>query len=411
MSISRLLVVLLAVVIVMVDGFDLQSIGFVAPEIARSWSLDIAAFGPVFSAALAGSMVGAMSAGPAARHVGLRGVLVLSLVIFGGGTLATAWAGDILTLTALRFVVGLGLGAAVPIVMSIVADNSPARFRATLVVLTLCGQPIGAILGAALCARFIPVYGWQFAFYLGGTLPVLLVGAVLLLPGNGAASDRVHAHLSRNGEPDRWRDLFGGALRRTTVLLWVCSFLSVLFAYIIVNWLPSSLRSVGYSLETSVVAISLFNFGGIAGALLLGALMDRYGPLKVMPTAFGLAAVSMATLDFSRSIPALFFSMSFVSGLAGYGGVMSLGPLTVMLYPRSLRATGTGWVMGIGRSGAAIGPLAAGLALTAGLGIGRLFYFAAGAALLVMLCLRLLARTLDTEALMSVANERFRSSI
>jgi AAHS family 4-hydroxybenzoate transporter-like MFS transporter len=389
---TRALIVLLAIAVIMVDGFDLQSIGFVAPEIARSWSIDIAAFGPVFSAGLAGSMVGAMSAGAVTRQFGLRSVLVMSLLVFGCGTLATAWVGDLFTLTALRFIVGLGLGAAVPVVMTIVADNSPVRFRATLMVVTLCGQPVGAILGGALCAYFIPIHGWQFAFYLGGILPVLLIGVVLLLLRNGTVPVRSVVDAPLKQSADRWRDLFGSDLRTTTVLLWACTFLGAFFAYIIVNWLPSSARSAGYSLETSVLAISLFNFGGIGGGLLLGALMDRYGPLKVMPPAFALAAASMAMLDLSRSVPALFLSASFVSGLAGYGGVMSLGPLTIMLYPPALRTMGTGWVMGIGRLGAAIGPLGAGLALAAGLGIGRLFYFAAAAAILVMLCLRLLDR-------------------
>lgn len=382
-------VVVLAVIIIMVDGFDLQAIGFLAPEIARSWGLDISAFGPVFSAALAGSMIGAMAAGSATRQVGLRMVLILSLALFGGCTLAAAWTHSLTSLTALRFVAGLGLGAVVPVVMSIVADHSSARLRATLVVLALCGQPIGAILGGALCARLMPVYGWQFAFILGGVLPLLLIGAVLLLPRSKAVSTGALALAG----PSRVRDLFAGDVVTTTVLLWVAAFLTVFFVYIIVNWLPSALRSHGYSLETSVLAISLFNFGGIAGALLLGTLMDRYGPLRVVPVAFVIAAISMALLDASRAAPMYFLPASFMTGFAGYAGSMCLGSLTLMLYPRSLRTTGVGWVMGVGRLGAAIGPLGAGAALAAGLAIGQLFYFAAAAAMLVAISLVVLANS------------------
>lgn len=389
---ARIAVVLLAIAIIMVDGFDLQAIGFVAPEIARSWSLDIASFGSVFSAALAGSMIGAMSAGPIARCIGLRSVLTLSLVLFGGCTLAVVQAADLVTLTALRFIAGLGLGAAVPVIMSIVASNSPTRFRATLVVLALCGQPVGAILGGALCARFIPAYGWTFAFYLGGILPLLLIAPVLLLLRRGVMDARNPANSLSRKAPDRLRDLFGNDLRATTLLLWPCAFLSIFFVYTFINWLPSSLRDSGHSLQMSVLAISLFNFGGIAGALLLGALMDRYGPLKVMPFALALASISTAVLDTVSAVPSLLLSAILLSGLAGYGAVMSLGALTVILYPASLQTLGAGWVLGVGRLGAALGPLGAGMALAVGLVVGHLFYFAAAAAAFAMLCLLLLGR-------------------
>lgn len=394
---TRTGVILLAVVIIMVDGFDLQAIGFVAPEIARSWAIELAAFGPVFSAALAGSMLGAMAAGTLTRLVGLRATLAMSLLIFGSGTLTTAFAQDLLTLMTLRFIVGLGLGAAVPVVMSIVAENSSPRFRATLIVLALCGQPVGAILGAALCARLIPAYGWQSAFFLGGVLPLLLILPVLLLLKNSAVPKHADMRHVRPTEASaRVRRLFAADLRATTTLLWAASFLGVFFIYIIVNWLPGLVRSDGHSLQMSVRAISFFNFGGILGALTWSALMDRYGPFKVLPAAFGLAAFSMAMLDPLRGAPSAFTAATFLSGFAGYGGVMALGPLTVMLYPRSAQTLGTGWVIGTGRLGAALGPLGAGFALAAGLAMSQLFYFAAGAALLVMTSLILLATLAST---------------
>jgi AAHS family 4-hydroxybenzoate transporter-like MFS transporter len=387
---TRVWLVVLSISIIMVDGFDLQSIGFVAPEIARAWSLPISAFGPVFSAALAGSILGAMSAGLAARRFGLQWVLSAALVVFGAGTLASAWAAQLWTLIALRFVVGIGLGAAVPLVMTWVAEFSPVRFRATFVIVALCGQPIGAIFGGALCARLIPAYGWPAAFYLGGILPLLLIVALGAFSRPIAAFDNDQSSALRKDEDGSLLRLFQPNLLRKTVLLWCCSFLSIMYIYIIVNWLPSSMRAVGYSLQASVLAIGLFNFGGIAGALFCGSLMDRYDALKILPVFYGLAALSLAALDESRSHQPMLLACAFFGGFLGYGAVMSLGSLTIMLYPRPLRATGTGWVLGVGRLGAALGPLAAGIALAAGLGIGRLFYFAAGAALLAMASILLL---------------------
>jgi AAHS family 4-hydroxybenzoate transporter-like MFS transporter len=172
----------------------------------------------------------------------------------------------------------------------------------------------------------------------------------------------------------------------------VCVFLNVFFVYIIVNWLPAAVRSTGYSLQMSVLAMSLFNFGGIAGAVVIGWLIDRLGPHRVMPAAFGIAGIGMALLDRTRTHEILFFAASTLSGFAGYGGSMAMGALATSLYPPALRTSGVGFAMGVGRSGAVIGPLGAGMALTAGLAIGQLFYLAAVAAMITMIGLRFLTR-------------------
>jgi AAHS family 4-hydroxybenzoate transporter-like MFS transporter len=384
---TKYVVTVIGVAIIMVDGYDLQSIGFVAPEIALSWSLDIAAFGPVFSAGLAGTIPGALMAGPIARVVGQRVVLALSLVVFGGGTLATSLATDVAMLTGLRFLVGVGLGAAVPLVMSIVAENTPARFRATLITVVLCGQPVGAIVGAALCSRLIPAFGWQSAFLVGGLLPLVLLPAVLALPH--ARSPYAGQARSQHGarSSGRLSELFGAELLSTTLLLWATAFLAVFLLYILVNWLPGVVRAEGHSLQASLLAISLFNAGGIAGAILVGALIDRFGPFRIVPSVFLLASLCIASLDLVHESQPLFLAASLLSGFAGYGGGACVGSLAILLYPPALSATGAGWVLGIGRLGAAIGPLGVGAALGAGMAPSRLFYFAASAAVLAALCL------------------------
>ena len=329
-------------------------------------------------------------AGFAARWAGLRATLALSLALFGAATLAALWANEIATLALLRFLAGIGLGATVPVTMSIVDDNVPARVRASLMTFVLCGQPIGALVGAAVCARYIPIYGWQFAFLLGGILPLLLIPAVLVIPVRCVATDGPTGGLAM-GTPGRLSELFSGEVLATTRLLWLSVFMASFFIYIIIYWLPASMRSSGSSLQASIVALNLFNFGGIAGALFAAALMDRYGPRIVMPLLFGLAAISMAMLGFSIPFPVLCLA-ALLSGLAGYAGAMLLGTLAVTLYPASLRTLGVGWMLGVGRFGSALGPLGAGFAIGAGLPIGRLFWFAAAAATFVMCSLLALVR-------------------
>jgi AAHS family 4-hydroxybenzoate transporter-like MFS transporter len=376
-------VVVLGFAIIMVDGYDLQSIGFVAPEIARSEGYALTQFAPVFAAGLFGTIPGAMGAGPLARILGERTILALSLAVFGMASLGCAFAEDLNQLAALRFVVGIGVGAAVPLTMSIVAANTSARFRATLVTLTLCGQPFGAILGAALCAWLIPQYGWQSAFIVGGVAPFVLIAFVFLVP-------RL-AHGATAQGRERVRDLFAPHLVATSLLLWAAAFLSVLLLYLIVNWLPGIVRGAGNSLEQSLLIISIFNAGGIVGALGIAALIDRFGVFKVAPAVFLIAAGFIASLSLTVHAFGALQVAALLSGVAGYGGGASIGAMAVLLYPATLRTTGAGWTLAIGRFGAAIGPFAAASALEAGLAPENLFYGAAVAALFASILMFVLA--------------------
>jgi AAHS family 4-hydroxybenzoate transporter-like MFS transporter len=385
------LVVGLAFASIMVDGFDLQVVGFLVSDMAREWSLPLASFGVVFSTTLIGTIAGATLAGFAARRIGLPATLIASLALFGVATLAAVLAKNISELVLLRFAAGIGLGAAVPVVVSLVAQEGPKRLRATLVTLTACGQPIGAIVGGAATAHFVPLYGWRAAFVLGGVIPLVLAALVIPVFGKGSrVADE--ASTAPSGEAQwRFADLFGADLRATTILLWMTAFCGSFFLYIMVNWLPGTMRSNGSSLEASILAISLFNFGGIAGALLAAAAMDRYGAGRVLPPLFGIAAVSVASLAYLMSEQAIYFAAA-LSGLAGYGAAVTLGALATTRYPAPLHALGIGWVLGMGRVGGAVSPLIAAAALGGGLVMQRLFWFAAIAAVLALFCQLALAR-------------------
>jgi AAHS family 4-hydroxybenzoate transporter-like MFS transporter len=317
----------------------------------------------------------------------------MSLLVFGVGTLATTQAGDLAQLAILRFIVGVGLGAAVPIVLTSVAQNSPARFRTALVTAAGCGQPIGAILGSALCARLIPMFGWKSAFVLGGVLPLLVLpGVQVLLGERRPRHDTTSARKAADRPSGRVRDLFSREFRATTLLIWAAAGLCVCFLYVILNWLPGVARDRGYSFENSVLVIGLYNTGTLIGALVFGALIDRFGPFKVLPTALLAGGVFLSLLDVSLSSRPLLLAVSLISGFTSGGGGMCLAAMLVLLYPSALRTTGTGWALGIGKVGAALGPIAITFALRAGLAKEHLFYFAGGAATMAALCLIALAK-------------------
>ncbi len=382
--------VALGLMILMIDGYDLQSVGFVAADIAKSWSIELAAFGKVFAAGLAGTIPGAMLAGSLARLIGKRASLSIALLLFGIGSLATAYTTHLAQLAGLRFVLGLGLGASVPLVLSLVAENTPERFRATLATVALCGQPLGAVAGSALCARLIPHAGWPAVFQVGGILPLLLVPAILIFKEDRALLPAVQAPADSSRPQmhgDRLRDLFQGDLLLTTVLLCSGTFLAATLVYVIANWLPGLARTQGYSLQSSLLAIGLFNFGGVGGAVVQGVLTDRFGPMRTTVPAFALSALSVGLLPAAHAWPPMLFVAAFLAGLAGYGATISLGPLALLTYPPALRTSGVGWVLGVGRLGGVASPLIVGSMLAAGMPSGSSFYVAAVASLLAAACL------------------------
>jgi AAHS family 4-hydroxybenzoate transporter-like MFS transporter len=375
------MVIGLGILIIMADGYDMQFIGIVATDLMREWSLSPAAFGAIASAALFGSIAGAVLAGVVSRRIGLRATLAGSLVLFGLCTLAGLLAENAATLMVLRFIAGIGLGAAVPVTVTIVDDHSSLRTRAVAMTLVACGQPIGAIVGGMLCAQFMPTFGWKFAFVLGGIAPLLLVPFVWRLR-EAKEPERSVAQLT---------DLLGRDLWKTTSLLWLTVFSASCFLYLIFMWVPTTLREAGASLQASVWAVSAFNFGGIAGAIIVAMWVDRYGPFKVMPALFGIAAAATFLLGSSLSLPEA-YPIAFVSGFCGYGAAILMGSVAVLLYPVSLRTFGVGCLLGVARWGAALGPTLFGWAKATGMPARELIWLAAVAPFIAMLCFLALAR-------------------
>src|SRR6476659_10089552 len=161
--------------VLFLDGFDTQAIGYVAPSLAKEWSLSKGALGPVFSAGLFGLMIGALTLGPLADRIGRKKIIIFSTLAFGLGTLATAFIQDVNTLLAVRFLTGLGLGGAMPNAIAMTSEFNPRRRRATMVMIMFCGFSVGAALGGLLAAALIPQFGWRSVFVVGGVAPLLLV--------------------------------------------------------------------------------------------------------------------------------------------------------------------------------------------------------------------------------------------
>jgi MFS transporter, AAHS family, 4-hydroxybenzoate transporter len=409
---------LMCAAVLFLDGFDTQAIGYVAPALAKEWGLTTrGALGPVFSAGLFGLMIGALVFGPLADRVGRKKIIIFSTVAFGLGALATVLAHDITTLLVIRFLTGLGLGGAMPNTVAMTSEYSPHRRRATMVMIMFCGFSIGAALGGLLAADLIPRYGWRSVFLVGGIAPLIMAPILLwrlpesvrFLVASGHPSGRV-AELLKLISPSTVfapgaqflvqesrldgvpvLHLFREHRTAVTLLLWVVFFMSLLDIYFLANWLPTVLNDLGASVSTAVLIGSMLQVGGVVGTFALGSVIDRFSfkalALVYLGAVFAVGAIGQlghAAIPVSMAI--------FAAGFCVVGGQIAANALTAGYYPTSVRATGVGWALGIGRVGSIIGPLVAGILIDRKWSTGALFMAAAAAAACAALASLLLSR-------------------
>jgi AAHS family 4-hydroxybenzoate transporter-like MFS transporter len=401
---TRLLLTCAAVLFL--DGFDTQAMGYVAPPLAKEWGLSKAALGPVFSAALFGLMIGALVFGPLADRVGRKAIIIGSMLAFGIGALVTAAVHDVTTLLIIRFLTGLGLGGAMPNAIALTSEFNPHRRRATMVMIMFCGFSVGAALGGLLAAGLIPRFGWRSVFIVGGVAPLVMVPilasrlpeSVRFLALRGNATARV-ADLLRRVNPRaafasdatfvvRERRLTGLPVAHlfregrtaVTLLLWVVFFMSLLNLYFLANWLPTVLNDLGASVSQAVVIGSMLQVGGVVGTFALGRLIDRFS-FRALALVYFAAVFAVGAIGQLGHSAVLVTMAIFAAGFCIVGGQIAANALAASLYPTSVRATGVGWALGIGRIGSIVGPVVVGVLLEQKWSTSAVFVMAAAAAL------------------------------
>jgi MFS transporter, AAHS family, 4-hydroxybenzoate transporter len=373
--------------VIVLDGFDTQSIGFLAPSMAETLRVPIKTFGPIFAAALVGLMISSMLSGPIADRWGRKWPIVACTLIFGAFAMLTARCTSFNELLAFRFLTGLGLGGALSNSVALMSEYAPKRLLAVIVSIMFCGMPTGAVLATQVSAIMLPRWGWQSVFYAGGILPLILAllliailpESVRYLEVSGANQRRISnilariapelrdAPISRPGHQDQRRkapviNLFTEGRAAGTILLWIPYFMNLLMLYFVVFWLPALLRQTGKPVSAGITAIMLFSVGGIAGSFVEGGFMNRWGAFPVLLTEFLCTTLLIASLAYSTSFP-LMMTITFVLGFVVQGAQGGLSAVAATFYPISIRSTGIGWCLGVGRIGSIVGPILGGVML------------------------------------------------
>jgi AAHS family 4-hydroxybenzoate transporter-like MFS transporter len=393
------LILILGIMVLMLDGFDVAAIGFIAPALVTQWGIPRPALGPVLAAALWGLAIGALVGGPVADRYGRKKVLVGAVFAFGLMTLASAYATTLTQLTWLRFLTGLGLGAAFPNTVTLVAEYCPEKRRSFLIGLLLTGFVLGTALGGIVAAAVIARFGWPAVLKLGGIIPLVLSfvmawqlpESVRFLVARNAPTARIAAILSRVSSdamtgvtrfvlPARdasghtpLRAIFANRLGVGTVLLWLIYFSGLVVVYFTLSWMPTLATAQGYTLETAATITFLFTLSGPPGALLAGWLMDRMSPHLIIGVCYAAGAAFVWLLGtFASQLTALYLSVA-VAGFFINAAQSSMSALAAGFYPTIGRATGVAWMMGVGRFGGILGAMIGGTLLGMNLSFAQLF--------------------------------------
>jgi MFS family permease len=388
MSVRQWTVVIIMVLLNALDGFDVLSSAFAAPGITAEWGVPRSALGIVLSAELVGMGFGSVLLGGLADKWGRKPIMLICLVIMAVGMYMAHDAGGVTSLTIWRLLTGLGIGGMLASTNAVTAEMTNKKSRSIAMALYVIGYPLGAVGGGFLAQGWLLVeFDWRAVFMFGAIVTAVLIPVVMLLvPETPAfyaavrpkgAVEKINRSLKALGKatiaalpvisstapkPKITDILSNPQLRPVTLLLAFGYMFHTMTFYYILKWAVQIVADYppGYPGNVAASVLTYANIGGAAGGFLFGFLMKKWS-IK-WPTILMLVLGSVAVISFG-------FGRDYIEGwrlatimtgfctnaaIVGYYAAFALG------FPAHARATGTGFVLGIGRFGAAGSPIIAG---------------------------------------------------
>jgi len=375
------LVLFWCLLILILDGYDLAVVGAALPAIMADMGVDATKAGFMASSALFGMMFGAIFLGTLADKFGRRLAISICVALFSIFTAVAGLTRDPITFSITRFLAGLGIGGALPIVTAQMAEFAPVKIRGRLVTLAFAGYSIGGILVALTGKQLIESYGWQSVFYTA-LAPVLLVPVImktmpesmpfLIKKGRDAELRRTLKKLMPDypmqeheqfvvPAEDRATSapvakLFHNGRGFSTVMIWIAFFMGLFMVYALSSWLTRLMAMAGYSLGSALNFVIVYNVGAIVGAVSGGWLGDRFNIKYVLAAFYAAGAVSLTLMGYTKSTELLSLIV-FIVGASTLGTQILAYAYAGEFYPTAIRSTGLGFASGVGRLGAILAPI------------------------------------------------------
>ncbi len=338
--------------------------------------------GLVISAALIGLALGAIFSGPLADWLGRKKIIINSVFFFGFWTIATAFSHNVEQMMFFRFMTGLGLGAAMPNIGTLVSEYAPERQRSFIITVIFCGFTFGAAAGGFSASWLIPVWlalaDGARRYSAAAVCPLLiwlLPESVRFLVIKQAPAARIRAILNRlyPGQiSDNVRFILpaqpaaGNAMRIVlsrqygfgSLMLWLVYFMGLFLVYILGSWLPTLVKAVGMTVSQAAIMTAIYQAGGTLGSLFAGWLMDRINPHRALGIIYAVGGLFTMAMGYAAGSFALLCMLAFISGACLNGANTGMNALSARYYPTQARATGSSWMHGVGRIGAILSAFA-----------------------------------------------------
>ena len=431
MSRFQWIVVWIMVALNGLDGFDVLSISFASPGLAADWGIDRASLGIVLSMELIGMALGSIALGGFADRIGRRAMILFCLPVMALGMIGASLAHDVVTLSVWRVVTGVGIGGMLAVTNAAVAEASNAARRSLCVVLMATGYPIGAVIGGAGCTELLKTASWPIVFQFGAVCTLAMIPIVFFFAPESiafeiqtqrrGALDRVNRTLARMKRPALetlplppekqskvpLAELFTAAHARRAILMTIAYFAHITTFYFLLKWIPKIVVDMGFAPSSAAGVLVWANVGGAAGSLVPGLITLRL-PVRSLALAVMAGSVLMVVLfGQGQGDLAGLAAMAAATGFFTNAGMVALYALLAQYFPTELRASATGFAIGVGRGGSALAPALAGLLFMWGLGLSGTAAVMAMGSLVALLALALLPR-LDSRDMAGAAMDRER---
>jgi benzoate transport len=396
------------------DGFDVLAISFASPGVAKDWGLSSGTLGWILSMELLGMAIGSITLGGVGDKLGRRATMLLCLCIMATGMFGAAFATGVQSLLAWRLLTGLGIGGMLAVTAAAVAEYSSRRWRSLAMALMVIGYPLGGFFGGMLAQRVLSAGSWHGIFTLGGWITAAFIPIVaLLVPESPAFYDRQRAPgalekinriLVRLGHSPATEltpiasseprasiaDIFKPGLLTTTILVTAAYFALITSFYFLIKWVPKIVVDMGYQPAVAAGVLKWFTLGGATGGAVFGVLATRYNlrPVTIIAMIGGAGMIywfGTGQADIT--------SLTIVVALGGFftnSAICGMYTLFAKVFPTTVRATGTGFAIGIGRGGAVLAPVLAGYLFQSGFGLMFVSMVMGSAALLAAVMVFLL---------------------
>ena len=388
------LVVVICILAMALDGYDVMSISLAGAGITQEWGLTKAELGFLLPLEFIGMAIGLIFIGTLTDLYGRRLVFLLCLIIITVGMAGSGYAFNMETLAASRVFTGLGIGGMMASATALSSEYSNAKNRSLTVIMVAGGYTFGIYLASQFSGMLLEGGDWRSIFTFGAWISFAFIPVVLFLVPESIGflerrrpkgfEEKLGKTLAQLGHDESFdasapaadteekispMRLFEGDTRRITIIMMICYLGNILTYYYFVKWMPAAVTDIGYSAIEGTRVLSMISIGGLTGSIAM-AVASRVINLKhLMIFCLMGSAISVAAFPFFTGTLTMMLIAGTLAGFFLFAVIGGAFGLFAYAFPPAVLGSGVGVVLGTGRGGAVVGPWAGGLLFAAGMSL------------------------------------------